>query len=125
MSPTTPLTESEAAELGRAASRAGRQRTPFAHPLIQAEVADARVGEKTHLLIAFTRGWDEEHHRHLDQLLDQHESVTCPASTEVDGHTHSIVGCGRSIPDIRDAEGLVDCPQCGIWFDPDEEDQAK
>jgi hypothetical protein len=50
--------------------------------------------------------------------------VRCPtAATAVDGTPHTVIGCGASIPDIRDDEGLVDCLACGIWFDPDEEGQ--
>ncbi|WP_042377200.1 hypothetical protein [Gordonia alkanivorans] len=30
-----------------------------------------------------------------------------------------VIGCGYYIPDVRDDEGLVDCPKCGIWFTPD------
>jgi len=32
-----------------------------------------------------------------------------------------VIGCGVLIPDVRDDEGLVDCPICGIFFNPDEE----
>lgn len=49
-------------------------------------------------------------------------TVRCPASTHTaDGTPHTTVGCGAQIPDIRDDEGLVDCLECGIWFDPDKE----
>ena len=48
--------------------------------------------------------------------------VRCPTATTLpDGTTHTIIGCGSVIPDLRDDEGLVDCPNCGIWFNPDEE----
>lgn len=43
--------------------------------------------------------------------------VQCPTSTE----TSDIVGCGRLVPDERDDEGFVDCPRCGICFDPERE----
>lgn len=32
-----------------------------------------------------------------------------------------IIGCGATVADERDDEGLVDCPNCGMWFNPDEE----
>lgn len=48
--------------------------------------------------------------------------VRCPTSpTAMDGTPHTIIGCGAWIADDRDDEGLVDCPKCGIWFNPDEE----
>lgn len=48
--------------------------------------------------------------------------VRCPTSTLCsDGTPHTIIGCGKLIPDERDDEGLVDCGECGIWFNPDEE----
>lgn len=34
-----------------------------------------------------------------------------------------IIGCGRVIDDpTPDDEGIVDCPHCGIWFTPEEEE---
>lgn len=48
--------------------------------------------------------------------------VCCPDGLEkADGTPHTVIGCGALIPDERDDEGLVDCPKCGIWFDPDQE----
>lgn len=48
--------------------------------------------------------------------------VRCPTgATASDGTAHTILGCGALIPDVRDEEGLVDCSECGIWFNPDEE----
>ena len=48
--------------------------------------------------------------------------VRCPTATTMsDGAPHTIIGCGSVILDLRDDEGLVDCPNCGIWFNPDEE----
>lgn len=29
-----------------------------------------------------------------------------------------ILGCGNAFTGELDDEGLVDCPHCGIWFDP-------
>jgi hypothetical protein len=40
-----------------------------------------------------------------------------------DGTAHTTIGCGAMIPDVRDDEGLVDCRNCGIWFNPDEEER--
>lgn len=48
--------------------------------------------------------------------------VTCPTGLyAADGTRHTIIGCGARIEDIRDDEGIVDCPNCGIWFNPEEE----
>jgi len=48
--------------------------------------------------------------------------VRCPGTpTQRDGTPHTVIGCGVLIPDVRDDEGRVDCPICGIWLDPDEE----
>lgn len=48
--------------------------------------------------------------------------IKCPDSVKRPGGTqHTIVGCGAQIPDIRDHEGIVDCPECGIFFNPDQE----
>ncbi|ORB76419.1 hypothetical protein BST46_30225 [Mycobacterium timonense] len=48
--------------------------------------------------------------------------IACPTDPlQQDGTPHTIIGCGALIPDDRDDEGLVDCPECGIWFDPTKE----
>jgi hypothetical protein len=48
--------------------------------------------------------------------------ITCPTiGIQPDGTPHTVTGCGARIPDIRDHEGLVDCPNCGMFFDPDQE----
>lgn len=48
--------------------------------------------------------------------------IKCPVSVKrPGGEQHTIVGCGTWIPDIRDHEGIVDCPECGLFFDPDQE----
>lgn len=58
------------------------------------------------------------------------KTVTCPTSAfnrlgvaqeALVGTPGLIIGCGTTIPDERDDEGLVDCPNCGMWFNPDEE----
>ena len=52
-------------------------------------------------------------------------SVKCPDSPlQSDSAPHAVIGCGAIIPDDRDHEGLVDCPECGIFFDPDLEPSA-
>lgn len=52
------------------------------------------------------------------------ETITCPTTPRtIDGEPHTVIGCGATIPDRRDDEGLVDCPHCGIFFDPDQEEQ--
>jgi hypothetical protein len=35
-----------------------------------------------------------------------------------------IIGCGRVVDREPDDEGIVDCPHCGIWFTPDEEEEV-
>jgi hypothetical protein len=39
----------------------------------------------------------------------------CPTSRHSDG---DIIGCGAEFEAKPDFEGLVDCPECGIWFNP-------
>lgn len=56
---TEAMTAEAAAERGRDAAREGRSPFPVADPAIAAEIAGAAVGEKTHLLVAWARGWDE------------------------------------------------------------------
>ena len=41
--------------------------------------------------------------------------VTCPTSTQAS----TIIGCGSLLRDERDDEGLIHCPNCGIFFNPD------
>jgi hypothetical protein len=38
----------------------------------------------------------------------------CP--TEPDPEGGDILGCGHVFEATPDEEGLVDCPECGIWF---------
>ena len=38
-----------------------------------------------------------------------------------DGTPHTVIGCGATLADIRDDEGLIDCPACGMFFSPDRE----
>lgn len=40
--------------------------------------------------------------------------VRCPDSADENG----IVGCGHEFEACLDAEGFVDCPKCGIHFQP-------
>lgn len=52
--------------------------------------------------------------------------IRCPASPKApDGTLHTVIGCGVLVPDVRDDEGLVDCPICGIFFNPDEENDSE
>ena len=45
--------------------------------------------------------------------------VRCPTNaTDSDGTPHTVIGCGAHVPDERDSDGLIDCPRCGICFDP-------
>jgi hypothetical protein len=43
----------------------------------------------------------------------------CPTSpVNVDGIEHTIIGCGSTNVEGPDDEGLYDCHDCGIWFNP-------
>lgn len=35
-----------------------------------------------------------------------------------------VEGCGHVFTDVPDDEGLFDCPECGIWFNPDDPNNA-
>ena len=37
---------------------------------------------------------------------------------------HTIIGCGHEFDATPDSEGLVDCPNCGIWFSIEKEPDA-
>lgn len=43
-------------------------------------------------------------------------SHTCPSKERFEG---DIAGCGSTFEAEPDEEGLVDCPECGIWFNPE------
>lgn len=48
--------------------------------------------------------------------------ITCPtAPLRADGVPHTIIGCGSTDVIGPDNEGLYDCVNCGIFFDPREE----
>ena len=51
------MTEHEAEQLGRKAFAEGRGPALMLDPDMVAELRDAAVGEKTHLMEAFSRGW--------------------------------------------------------------------
>lgn len=52
-------------------------------------------------------------------------TIQCPTSdTTRDGHQHTVIGCGSNNVTAPDDEGLIDCLDCGIWFDPTLEDTA-
>ena len=34
---------------------------------------------------------------------------------------HTVIGCGAEFDAEPDEEGLIDCPACGIWFNPAKE----
>jgi hypothetical protein len=43
-------------------------------------------------------------------------TATCPNTP---GPVEStIIGCGTVFTAVPDAEGLLDCPVCGMWFRP-------
>jgi hypothetical protein len=47
------------------------------------------------------------------------QQYTCPTTpTQPDGSAHTIIGCGRTFSAMPDSEGLIDCPHCGIWWNP-------
>lgn len=44
----------------------------------------------------------------------------CPDSTHMEPPLHGplyVVGCGAEFDAEPDREGLIDCPNCGMWFD--------
>lgn len=47
----------------------------------------------------------------------------CPtAPRRADGSEHTIIGCGSTnTSQDQDEPQLWDCLDCGIWFDPEEE----
>ena len=46
--------------------------------------------------------------------------VECPTEPlDADGGVHTVIGCGRILPDVRDDEGFIDCPGCGMFWRPD------
>lgn len=66
------MDEQTAEELGRQARAENRHASPLCSPEMASEIDAAQVGEKTHLMKAFSRGWHRENHRITDQQL--HES---------------------------------------------------
>jgi hypothetical protein len=50
---------------------------------------------------------------------EQTQTVRCPDGPDPLGG--DIVGCGEKFEAAPDDEGLVDCPHCGIVFNPDRE----
>lgn len=49
-------------------------------------------------------------------------ALSCPTATHHrDGTPHTIVGCGSTNLTGPDHEGLYDCLDCGIFFDPNQE----
>jgi hypothetical protein len=42
----------------------------------------------------------------------------CPSTAR---SQDDVVGCGAIFDAAPDSEGLVDCPACGMWFDPSDE----
>lgn len=50
------------------------------------------------------------------------KGIMCPTSPVTrEGEPHTIIGCGSSNVAGPDHEGLYDCLDCGIWFNPDHE----
>jgi hypothetical protein len=46
-------------------------------------------------------------------------TVRCPIEDNEPGPTGTIVGCGHVFDALPDDDGIVDCPNCGLFFDPD------
>lgn len=46
--------------------------------------------------------------------------MKCPtaATNSENGIAHTIIGCGSTNVSGPDDEGLYDCRDCGIWFNP-------
>lgn len=41
----------------------------------------------------------------------------CPDQADAPGSDgHTVVGCGAEFDAEPDHDGLIDCPECGIWF---------
>lgn len=70
-------------------------------------------------------GWtygDPDRPQVSEDLGDVLRPVTCPTATNAPyGGKHSIVGCGSTNVVGPDHEGLYDCCDCGIFFDPERE----
>jgi hypothetical protein len=50
-------------------------------------------------------------------------TVHCPTEPlQPNGDPHTIIGCGSSRVTDPDDEGLHDCLDCGIWFNPNDEE---
>lgn len=50
-------------------------------------------------------------------------SVRCPDNpSPYDIDTGAITGCGLTFTAAPDGEGLFDCPGCGLFFNPDREE---
>ena len=54
---------------------------------------------------------------------DTPRTYRCPTEPEP-GVTDSLIGCGHTFTATPDDEGLVDCPNCGIWFRANEQPNA-
>lgn len=45
--------------------------------------------------------------------------VVCPVEDREPLEAGPILGCGFKFVGEPDFEGFVDCPNCGMWFNPD------
>jgi uncharacterized Zn-finger protein len=52
---------------------------------------------------------------------EEKQTFRCPT----DETRSEIVGCGHVFTADPDDEGLVDCPNCGMWFHPEAEDYVQ
>ena len=54
-----------------------------------------------------------------ESLTAMTTTITCPTSEKLpDGTLAWILGCGSANVTGPDDDGLFDCLDCGIWFDP-------
>lgn len=54
--------------------------------------------------------------------LDPSPRLRCPTARR---HLGDILGCGSTNLSGPDAEGLIDCADCGMWFSPAEAERVR
>ena len=50
--------------------------------------------------------------------------VKCPTDSLPEVPIDELIGCGFEFEATPDEEGIVDCPNCGMWFKPETEKGA-
>jgi hypothetical protein len=48
--------------------------------------------------------------------MQQQPMIRCPDNRR---SPDDITGCGALVPDVRDKDGTVDCPNCGLFWQPE------